>query len=109
MNVKKTTGAYNDCYAVMDQMLKRGGGKAEFESYKKATVFRHRCYRARNLLYKASEKASYLGAVPSTPYDDLFLVLEKDNRVIEFKLRSKQDLPALSFPDTPQSTLDFDI
>lgn len=99
MSVKKTTGAFNDCYVVMDQMLQRGGGVAKFPDFKRAAVFRHRCYRARNLLYKAAERSCPIGQIPSTPYDDLYLQLPTNATEITFRLRSKDDIPDLEFAD----------
>jgi hypothetical protein len=96
MSVKRTTGAFNDCYAVMDQMLRGNGGRATFPDSKGATVFRHRCYRARNILFKAAERGLRPGQIPSTPYDDLYILHEPGAVELVFKLRSRDALPQVT-------------
>lgn len=99
MNVKNTTGAFRDCFATMDKMLRAKGGEACFPTSKAATVFRHRCYKARNMLYKAALESTPPGLVPGTPYDDLFIQHEPGSTTLRFNLRSQQ-LPELKL-DTP--------
>lgn len=109
MTVKKTTGAYRDCALIMDEMLRGGGGFASFETSQKATIFRHRCYKLRKLLFTASERGMIPGMIPSTPYDDLYIKMEPDGTVLEFCLRSKESLPTVETKEKPNSALDFDL
>lgn len=112
MSVKKTTGAYNDCFRTMDKMVRGSGGVANFPTPQAATVFRHRCYRARKMLYKAAEESCPLGVIPSTPYDDLFIRHEPGDTKLVFWLRSLQ-LPEIEVNVEPavknHRQLDLDL
>lgn len=98
----QTAAAYMDCFRIMDQAIKVGGIRVEFPSRERATVFRHRCYRARAMLYRVSERSTPAGTLPSTAYDDILIRLESDmkeeglERVLVFLLRSKQEGPAVT-------------
>lgn len=83
--------------AVMQEMLRKGGGTATFESEKKAYAYRHACYRARKMVREAARELSMPGQIPECIYDDLYILIDKN--VLTFKLRSKEPQPELSFKD----------
>ncbi|HLP68197.1 MAG TPA: hypothetical protein VK181_11845, partial [Rhizobium sp.] len=97
-----TTAAFTDCYKVLDMALANKGVRIGFPDRNKATRFRHRCYKARSLLYKASERAVQPGTLPSTPYDDIVIRFESDvkpggsTQVLLLLLRSQEDLPEIT-------------
>jgi len=99
LSVRKTTGAFNDCIRVLDQMLQRNGGVAHFPDERSAVIFRHRCYKLRKMLFLASEKSSPPGSIPSTPYDDIFIKKAPGSSDLEFCLRSQEAIPDLEFKD----------
>lgn len=108
MSVKRTTAAYNDCFRVMDRILAARGGIARFPTSQKATVFRHRCYRGRAMLFKASEAGAKPGIIPSTPYDDIYILHEPGDTFLTFKLRSLDDLPEIELASHEVQDLDLD-
>ncbi|NJL71053.1 MAG: hypothetical protein HC888_05270 [Candidatus Competibacteraceae bacterium] len=97
-----TTSSYGDCYSIMDQALKTKGIRVQFPDAKRATVFRHRCYKGRAVLYRLSERTTPAGVLPSTPYDDIYIRIEAEAKaggsdsVLLFELRSKRPLPAIT-------------
>lgn len=97
-----TTAAFTDCYKTLDLALANSGIRVSFPDRNKATRFRHRCYKARSILYKAAQAAVEPGSIPSTPYDDIVIRFESDVRpggseqALLFLLRSKEDLPEVT-------------
>lgn len=98
----ENTAVYRDCFKVMEQALAVGGIRVEFPDRKRATVFRHRCYKGRSMLYRASAKTVPAGVLPFTQFDDILIRFESDvkpngsDQVLVFQLRSKQELPAIT-------------
>lgn len=92
--------AFQDCLKAMEAALKMNGARVECNTPGKATSFRHRCYKARAILYQAAVGATPPGMVPSTPYDDLYLIIE-DTQVV-FRRRSLDAQPTiLTLDGTP--------
>lgn len=100
--ITKTTAAYKDCFSIMEQALKAEGARVIFPTKAKATVFRHRCYKGRSLLYRNSVATVPAGTMPFTQFDDIVIRFESDVKpdgsdcVLLFLLRSKQDAPAIT-------------
>lgn len=98
----QTTSAYQDCYRIMEQAIKVGGLRVEFPDKARATVFRHRCYKGRALLYRASKATVPVGVIPSTQFDDIVIRFESDvspigkDNVLIYQLRSRQELPLIT-------------
>jgi hypothetical protein len=101
MSVKRTMTAYADCYRIMDEVLKAKGGTMEFHSSSAANTFRHRCYKGRSLLFKANEATLRKGEIPSTPYDDIYIIKKPGWTKLDFRLRSMDPLPNFT-PATPE-------
>lgn len=98
----QTTAAYLDCFQIMEQALSARGIRVEFPDRKRATVFRHRCYKGRALLYRLSERTAPAGVLPFTQFDDIVIRFESDAKeggsdsALLFQLRSAQELPAVT-------------
>lgn len=98
----QTEAAYLDCFRTMDMALNVGGVRVEFLDKSAATVFRHRCYKGRSMLYNLSKGSVPKGVLPSTAYDDILIRFESDvkpggsDAVLVFALRSKQAQPMIT-------------
>ena len=83
MPLSKSPRSYGDVKAVLDLALEHGGGRYETESPNAAVRWRLRAYYFRSLLGK--QETPIPGYVPSTPYDEMFLTLDQEVVVIEFR------------------------
>lgn len=106
--------AYSDCIRVMEAALTSRGARIQFPDRAAAFTFRHRCYRARSILYVAATESAPPGVIPHTQFDDIFITITEANELL-FQLRSLQALPAMEdldgnplikVPDFPEFKLD---
>lgn len=103
MKATKTTesvGAYKDVEEILDYAVEHGYAACSFGTPGQATNFRHRCYRFRNLMLERASELSAMtpGATPTTAYDELELIIEKENKNV-VKIR-KRVRPQLIDPET---------
>lgn len=91
-------GAYADIKRVFDAAIEHGTVRYEFPTPAKAMSWRGRAYAYRRLMLKLSERAlAGTNVAPSTPYDGIFMNLQKGERVIT--IQKERPMGALTLVD----------
>lgn len=86
--MKHNPNSYADVKQVLDAALAAGGGRYRLDTKGKASRWRHRAYTFRKILQELDleRKRELPGAVPTTPYDKMWLAIAKDDPcVVEIK------------------------
>lgn len=98
--------AYEDVKQVLSQALMNEGLRVQLEDRKQATRFRQRCYMYRAALLRLAAESTAPGVTATTPFDDVFIQLEKDTDAAEphpgalvFSLHSRKPLPKITTLD----------